>query len=275
MNQREIVFLSSVSQGLELYREAVYRSIEGLDGYHCLRMENFGARDLDSEISCKKLISESTMFVGILGHQYGSTLHNSGKSYSEMEYDAAGELGIPRLMFLAPADFPVQAHLIESDLMRERQRLFRERVKNDVQVDFFSSEDRLGRQVLQAIYNCRANVARENSPDVQVGEAVSCPRKTWLLFPFVINQAGFDTGFSIANVSLNPVSARPQAGDGILHFYGKNAPGAIDSSGNAIFALTTAMLRISTIGAGATYAGLISIIAPFFSGYIIPGLCAQ
>jgi hypothetical protein len=87
-----------------------------------------------------------------------------------------------------------------------------------------------------------------------------------VLRPEIINGRGFDTGFSISNVSLNPFGAAPQAGDGILHFYGANAPGSIDSSGKTI---STAMLRISTIGAGATYTGLVSTIAPFFSGYII------
>ena len=38
------VFLSSVALSLEGYRNAVYRAIERLDGYHCVRMEDFGAR---------------------------------------------------------------------------------------------------------------------------------------------------------------------------------------------------------------------------------------
>jgi|SRR5580658_9319984 len=42
---RKTVFLSSVAQGLEECRDAAYRAIEGLDGYHCDRMEDFGARD--------------------------------------------------------------------------------------------------------------------------------------------------------------------------------------------------------------------------------------
>jgi len=33
------VFLSSTAKDLATHREAVYRAIEGLDGYHCERME--------------------------------------------------------------------------------------------------------------------------------------------------------------------------------------------------------------------------------------------
>jgi hypothetical protein len=44
----KIVFLSSTAKDLSAYREAVYRAIEGLDGYHCVRMEDFGAGDQDA-----------------------------------------------------------------------------------------------------------------------------------------------------------------------------------------------------------------------------------
>jgi hypothetical protein len=263
MSQKETVFLSSVSQGMEPYREAVYRAIEGLEGYHCVRMEEFGARDTDSQALCRRQVAGCTSFVGILGHQYGSTPPESDRSYSEMEYDEAVYSGIPRLMFLAPEDFPVQAHLIESDSKRNQQRLFRERVTNDRQVAFFSSEDQLGGQVLQAIYNCRDYVRKENSPEVKSGESVSIVAKTWLLFSFVTNQVGFDTGFSISNVSLSPVGTTPQAGDATLHFYGKSA----DVSGAE--RPRPRSLQISVIGAGVTFTSLMSVIAPGFQGYIV------
>jgi len=39
------VFLSSTARDLHPHRQAVYPAIEALDGYHCVRMEDFGARD--------------------------------------------------------------------------------------------------------------------------------------------------------------------------------------------------------------------------------------
>jgi hypothetical protein len=120
MASQEIVFISFVSGGMEPYREAVRSAVECLDGYHCLNMENFGARDSSSYSTCLAKVAECTLFVGIVGFGYGSIHPAHSKSYSELEYDRAVELDKKRLMFMAEDDFPVQAHLIEPDALRER-----------------------------------------------------------------------------------------------------------------------------------------------------------
>lgn len=48
------VFLSSTAKDLAKYRDAVYQAIEGLDGYHCVRMEDFGARDWQADDFCQR-----------------------------------------------------------------------------------------------------------------------------------------------------------------------------------------------------------------------------
>jgi hypothetical protein len=250
--KEETVFLSSVTQGMEPYREAVYHAIEGLDGYHSVRMEDFGARSTASEDFCRNSVARCTLFVGILGHQYGSVA-TCGVSYSEMEYDVAVETGIKRLMFLAPENFPIQAHLIEPESKRERQRLFRERVKKDLQVTFFSSADELGRLVLQAVHNCEDVLARQLDPIGRESSSAACS-KTWLLFCFVTNQLGFDTGLSIANVSGDSLGTRPQVGPIVLHFYGPNAPPS---------------QSVSPVASSTMFITMVSIVAHGFQGYII------
>jgi hypothetical protein len=243
------VFLSSVSQGLEIYRNAVYRAIEGMEGYHCVRMEDFGAHDADSDTFCHDRVARCDMFLGILGHQYGSIDEGSGASYSEREFDAAQQAGIPCLMFLAPDNFPVQAHLREDDAKWRRQQDFRERVKNTRLVAFFSSEDELGRQVLQAVHNCESQLRA--SMDVA---SIGGQGKTWLLFPFVTNQVGYDTGIAIANVSMDPFGTQRQAGGVHLYFYGANAPASI---------------AITPIAPGTLFASQMSALAANFQGYLI------
>jgi hypothetical protein len=73
------VFLSSVARSLEEYREAAYRAIEGMDGYHCVRMKDFGARTDAPYQVCLDKMRECDIFVAIIGHNYGSThiLRNS------------------------------------------------------------------------------------------------------------------------------------------------------------------------------------------------------
>jgi hypothetical protein len=245
----ETVFLSSATQGLEAYRDAVYKAIEGLDGYHCLRMEDFGSRDTGSDEFCRAVVADCSIFVGILGHQYGTIHAASGKSYTEREFEAAVQSGKRLLMFLAPEDFPVQAHFREEEGKWQRQRAFRERVKNERQVAFFSSEDDLGRKVLQAIHNCEATLERQVNRSEPSDSGV-----TWLLFPYVRSFHGWDTGLVISNISLDPIGTAPQAGGVRLYFYGLNAPDP---------------QVVTVIAAGTVFTTTCSIIAPNFTGYVI------
>lgn len=248
MASQETVFISSVSHGMEPYRAAVRSAVESLDGYHCVNMENFGARDSSSYSTCLAKVAECTLFVGIVGPGYGSIHPAQGKSYSELEYDRAVELDRRRLMFMAEDDFPVQAHLIESDALRQRQQAFRERVGQDRQVSFFNDRDELGRLVLQAIHNCKTDLASKISRGISGGAG------TRLLFPYVTSQGGFDTGIAISNVSLDFAGLAPSKGAAKLKFYGANAP---------------APSWTSTIPAGDVIGLLASAVAPNFNGYLV------
>lgn len=92
------------------------------------------------------------------------------------------------------------------------------------------------------------------------------PCRTILLFPFVTNQAGFDTGMAISNTSDDPFGTTNQTGACTLNYYG-NTGGA----GAAPAAQTSEM-----IGAGQHLVGSLSTggnfgldATPGFQGYII------
>jgi hypothetical protein len=82
--------------------------------------------------------------------------------------------------------------------------------------------------------------------------------RTNLLFPFVTNQSGFDTGLAIANTSLDTgvfTTATPtQTGGCTLFSYGDNAPASIPTG---------------TVAAGRVYVNLASAVMPNFQGYVI------
>jgi hypothetical protein len=82
--------------------------------------------------------------------------------------------------------------------------------------------------------------------------------RTNLLFPYVTNAAGFDTGLAIANTSLDTgvfTTATPtQAGGCTLFSYGDNAPASIPTG---------------TVAAGKVYVNLASSVMPNFQGYVI------
>jgi len=131
-----------------------------MEGYHCVRMEDFGARDAVPDEFCRRKVLESDIFVAIIGHLYGSVAQFSEKSYVEQEYDAAVAAGKPRLLFLAPDNFPIPANLIEPDDKREKQKLFRDRINCERIRDSFASPEDLAWRIVRAIHNWASDNAR-------------------------------------------------------------------------------------------------------------------
>jgi hypothetical protein len=84
---------------------------------------------------------------------------------------------------------------------------------------------------------------------------------TSLLFPFVTNQLGFDTGIVLANTSTDPfgvAGASPAPGTCTLNFYGAGAPtpSAVAAPGGSQASGTTNAFQLSSV-------------APGFQGYVI------
>ena len=151
-------------------------------------MEDFGARDRESDEFCQARVRECDLFVGIVGLLYGSE-HVSGKSFTEREYDVAVAAGKPRLMFLAPEDFPVPGTLIENDAKRERQRSFRARVDQERIRDTFSSPAELATKVVQAIRNWERDTGAA-IPPAKDSSPRSAPLAPYFAHPYPL-QANF------------------------------------------------------------------------------------
>ena len=75
---------------------------------------------------------------------------------------------------------------------------------------------------------------------------------THLLFSNVKNVNGFDSGFVIANTSMDPLGTTPEDGSCTVTFFGTHAGSPFTTP---------------TIKAGSTFAFLLSIVQPGFEGY--------
>jgi hypothetical protein len=88
--------------------------------------------------------------------------------------------------------------------------------------------------------------------------------RTILLYPYITNQAGFDTGLTVANTTQDSFTTGSnatgaQAGTCVMTFYG----GTTSAPTTPPAPFTT-----PTIAAGATFANTLSTIAPGFQGYM-------
>ena len=81
---------------------------------------------------------------------------------------------------------------------------------------------------------------------------------TTLLFPWITNQSGFDTGVAISNTSADWLGTPHQQGICTVHWHGADSAGATFSDTPS-----------GSIGAGEQFIFLVSTEAPDFQGYII------
>jgi hypothetical protein len=149
------VFLSSTSTDLIECRNAVYRAIEGLSGYHCARMEDFGSWTLHPLELCRTKVVECDLFLGLIGPLYGSTM-TDGRSFTELEYATATAAQRPRLIFLTTDDYPIGANTIEPTNKRRKQEQFRSALRRELVVESFSNAAELCAKVVAAIRNWEA-----------------------------------------------------------------------------------------------------------------------
>ena len=76
-----------------------------------------------------------------------------------------------------------------------------------------------------ATYSYGASIPRFCQPYTALNLYTINPCTCDLLFPFITNQSGFDTGVAIANTSLDPFGTTPQQGTITLYYYGGTTGG--------------------------------------------------
>jgi hypothetical protein len=87
-----------------------------------------------------------------------------------------------------------------------------------------------------------------------------------LLFPFVTNIAGFDTGIALANTSLDPFGTTPQSGPVVLNYYGSTTGGGAAPPAFKTQTVPAGQELIFTLSGGGNF-GVPA--TPGFNGYII------
>jgi hypothetical protein len=103
------------------------------------------------------------------------------------------------------------------------------------------------------------------------------PCRTILLFPYVTNQAGFDTGLAISNTTADPLGTTAQAGACTINYYGNTNGSTAPAAQTSPSVGSGAHLAFMLSGGGGVFArnnGFTACasgacVAPLFQGYII------
>lgn len=142
MDKRYQVFVSSTYADLKEERQKVIQALMEMD---CIPsgMELFPAADEEQFEFIKKVIDDCDYYLLIIGGRYGSVAAD-GISYTEKEYEYALERGIKVVALLHEDPSLIPAGKSEiNETMRERLRVFREKVGTGRLVKFWNSADQL------------------------------------------------------------------------------------------------------------------------------------
>ena len=82
-------FLSSTSADLEEARKRVYAELNKRDWIKCRSMDDFSASIKDPRQVSEEAAQWCDLYIGIFGDYYGSEAPNTGKSYTQLEFEAA------------------------------------------------------------------------------------------------------------------------------------------------------------------------------------------
>src|SRR5215469_7331827 len=150
-------------------------------------MAYFAARDGRPADYCQARVEASDVYVGLIGLRYGSPVRDrTDVSYIELEFEAASQAGLVRLVFLLDenAALPIPAaQLIDEDSgRRARQRAFRDRLRNaGIMTATIATPDQLEVALLQALQESRPSREQMVPAAGAGGLQPAAPREGWKL----------------------------------------------------------------------------------------------
>ncbi|MBV9960582.1 MAG: DUF4062 domain-containing protein [Acidobacteria bacterium] len=162
--------VSSTYTDLTAHREAVCDALLRL-GFFPLGMEYDSAKaGKDIINSSMEMVSNAQAYIGIISHRYGGVPQDAKRnpeqlSITELEYRTALKRRIPVFIFLMSDDHPVKRQDVEPlEAYQDKLRRLKADAQSRTICATFSSVEELKSQVLQSMFELRAQLSVEEEP---------------------------------------------------------------------------------------------------------------
>lgn len=138
------IFISSTYEDLKEFRKKALDVIVSLKQTY-EGMEFFGADTRTPLDVMLDKLSYCQLYIGIIGMRYGSVDKNTQKSYTELEYEKARELGIPCLIYVIDEENALIApKYVDRGELADKLDSFKNKLRSEHVVKRFVSPDSLG-----------------------------------------------------------------------------------------------------------------------------------
>lgn len=201
------IFISSTYKDLIPHREIIWDMLLSLD-LNISGMEKFGARPEKPLETCLKEVEESDIFIGIIGMRYGSVDTKTGKSFTQLEYEKAVDLGLEVLVYMIDE----KNALIRADSIDPENHIklkdFKSTLSNSHTIDHFISEKDLVSKLKTKLVDShkRAENIKKNRPEKIEGkiENIKINGEPWVVIlgsrnnkPYEVYTGKAEESFSI------------------------------------------------------------------------------
>ena len=137
-------------------------------------MQYFSARDERPADYCRQRVRECEIYIAMVGFRYGSLVPGETISYTELEFRAAGEAGIPRLVFMLEDTGQLPGNLVDANSSAVES--FRQRLREGGLIArTFTSRDGLELETFHAL----TELASERLRLGPAGRAISATPLIW------------------------------------------------------------------------------------------------
>lgn len=163
------VFVSSTYEDMVDYRQAVMSVLPSIDILP-VGMEQFVSSPDKSLDVCLSEVRRCQLFISIVGMRYGSVDEQSGKSYSELEYEEAVKNGIPVLAFVIDENkCPILPKHMDTGENADKLKNFKE-LLNQKYTNRFKSVENLKELVIRAVTKQLEGTSKEEPKQQPINE---------------------------------------------------------------------------------------------------------